>query len=67
MRYLVDVDQRIISIETKMAYQDKLLDELNGVIYEQQLKIDVLEKKVLDLRKKNVDDINPAHQPPPHY
>ena len=63
----MELEKRIIEIETKIAYQDKLVDELNNVVYEQQLKIDVLEKKVLDLRKKNVDDINPAHQPPPHY
>lgn len=63
----MELEKRIIEIETKIAYQDKLVDELNNVVYEQQLKIDILEKKVLDLRKKNVDDINPAHQPPPHY
>lgn len=63
----MDIEQRMIEIETKMAYQEKIVDELNDVVYEQQLKIDLLEKKVLDLRKKNADDINPAHQPPPHY
>ena len=63
----MDIENRMIEIETKMAYQEKIVDELNSVVYEQQLKIDILEKKVLDLRKKNVDDINPAHQPPPHY
>ena len=63
----MELEKRIIEIETKIAYQDKLVDELNNVVYEQQLKIDLLEKKVLDLRKKVVDDINPAHQPPPHY
>ncbi len=63
----MDLEYRIIEIETRMVYQDKLVDELNSVVYEQQLKIDGLEKKVLDLRKRIVDDINPAHQAPPHY
>ena len=60
-------DQRMIEIETKIAFQDKLLDELNGVVYQQQLKVDELEKKVSDLQKKISDDINGAHIPPPHY
>lgn len=57
----------MIEIETKIAFQDKLLDELNGVVYQQQLKVDELEKKILDLQKKISDDINGAHIPPPHY
>lgn len=61
------MDQRLIEIETKIAYQDKIIEELNHVVYEQQLKIDLLEKKVLDLRKKVSDEINTAHIAPPHY
>ena len=60
-------DERLIHIETKIAFQDKLMDELNSVVYSQQLKIDELEKKVGDLQKKIADDINTAHIPPPHY
>ncbi len=60
-------EQHIIGIETKIAFQDKLLDELNAVVYQQQLKMDELEKKVSDLQKKIADDINGAHIPPPHY
>ncbi len=63
----MSTEQRMIEIETKIAFQDKLLDELNGVVYQQQLKVDELEKKILDLQKKISDDINGAHIPPPHY
>ncbi len=67
MTTTASADQRMIEIETKIAFQDKLLDELNGVVYQQQLKVDELEKKVSDLQKKISDDINGAHIPPPHY
>ncbi len=60
-------DQRLIHIETKIAFQDKVIDELNAVVYAQQLKMDELEKKIADLQKKIADDINAAHIPPPHY
>ncbi|OFZ29166.1 MAG: hypothetical protein A2622_14080 [Bdellovibrionales bacterium RIFCSPHIGHO2_01_FULL_40_29] len=61
------MDQRLIEIETKIAYQDKLLEELNGVVYQQQIKVDELEKMVKELQKKIGDDINGAHVVPPHY
>lgn len=60
-------DERLIHIETKISFQDKVIDELNAVVYSQQLKIDEIEKKVADLQKKIADDINTAHIPPPHY
>ncbi len=60
-------DERLIHIETKISFQDKIIDELNVVVYAQQLKLDELEKKVADLQKKIADDINAAHIPPPHY
>ncbi len=60
-------DERLIHIETKIDFQDKVIDELNAVVYAQQLKMDELEKKVADLQKKIADDINTAHIPPPHY
>lgn len=60
-------DERLIHIETKFAFQDKLIDELNAVVYSQQLKMDDLEKKITEMQKKIADDINAAHIPPPHY
>ena len=36
-------DDRLIEIETKIAFQEDLLQELNKTVYEQQKKIDRLE------------------------
>ena len=58
---------QLIEIETKIAYQEKLMEELNSVVYQQQLKIDELEKIISEVRKKIADDINTAHIAPPHY
>ena len=43
------MDQRLIEIETKIAYQDKLLEELNGVVYQQQIKVDELDLQLKSL------------------
>lgn len=63
----MNIEKRWVEIETKIAYQDKLVEELNQVVYQQQLKLDELDKLVSELRKKITDDINPNHIAPPHY
>lgn len=66
-------DDRLIDIETKLAYQEDLIEALNKVVSEQQQKIDELEK----VCRKMVDrlvDLSEAFEsaqiedaPPPHY
>ncbi len=63
----MNLENRWVEIETKIAYQDKLVEELNQVVYQQQLKLDELAKFVSEIRKKITDDINPNHIAPPHY
>lgn len=69
----MDLENRIIELETKISYQEHLLQELNEVITLQQRQIDKLEKsmrRVLDHLKSTQssgiarpeDDV-----PPPHY
>ncbi|KYG67262.1 SlyX protein [Bdellovibrio bacteriovorus] len=65
-------EERLIDIETKIAHQEHLLEELSQVLYEQQKTIDHLEKRLIQLSKKIEDgpdggDIGPANQKPPHY
>ncbi|MGB2059635.1 MAG: SlyX family protein [Alcanivorax sp.] len=65
--------ERLVDIETKLAYQEDLVQHLNKVISDQQGKIDELEKvcrklvdRVLDLSEEmaasRIEDA-----PPPHY
>ena len=64
-------EQRLIDIETKLAHQEILIDELNEVIARQQTTIDTLEKALTVLAKKvrlpDTKPIGPADQKPPHY
>ena len=42
-------NQRLIDIETKLAYQEDLIQELNKTVHSQQLKLDQLEEALRSL------------------
>jgi len=67
-----DTDEKIINLETKSAYQEHLIQELNEVVIGQQHQIDNLEKSLAQF--KSILQQNAEHQPgaeqeapPPHY
>ncbi len=66
-------EERFIDLETRLAHQDQLLNELNDVVTEQQAKIMQLEAlcKSLIQRVRSVGDGVPADEAvderPPHY
>lgn len=63
--------ERLTEVESKLAYHDKDLAELNAVVYEQQKKIDALELLVRKMSEQLHElgfDMDPRQdQPPPHY
>lgn len=67
-------EQRLVDIETKIAFQEKSIKDLNDVIYEQQQELDRL-TAVCDLLVQRVKDLSdfvpgsdgPANEKPPHY
>lgn len=70
-------EDRLIEIETKIAFQEDLVQELNKIVYEQQKKIDRLEaichslvEHVRELNRTVADTGGagaPADERPPHY
>ena len=67
-------DERIIDLEIRLARQDDLLDTLNTQVYQQQKKIDELEKLCTALagRLREVavaanQRQAPMDERPPHY
>jgi SlyX protein len=67
-------EERLIEIETKIAFQEQTIKELNDVIYEQQQEIDRL-GSICDALVKRVKEFSevvpgidaPADEKPPHY
>lgn len=66
-------DERLVNLETTVAYQDDLLSVLNKTVSEQQLAIDILRRQVDALmgRVTELDDVlesaNIVDEKPPHY
>ncbi|MDD2863149.1 MAG: SlyX family protein [Methylococcales bacterium] len=68
------LENRIIELEIKVAYQEDLLQTLNDIIAMQQQQIDNLShayksmhERVTNLASKMPEDANQNHEIPPHY
>ncbi len=67
-------EERLIDIELKLTHQEDTVDALNKIVYEQQKKIDELEKLLTALARQVKDAANSVSEPrnienerPPHY
>ena len=67
-------EERLVTIETKIAFQDHTIKELNEVVCEQQKEIEKLEsicsvlvKRVKELSEFTLGIDAPANEKPPHY
>jgi len=69
----MELNERIIELETKSSYQEHLIQELNEVVVEQQKQIDALQasmQRMSDYLKNNQGSqlARPDEEvPPPHY
>ena len=67
------MEDRIVDLESKLAFQDETINELNDVITNQQRQLDVLREEIrlLNLRIVSLAEssVNPDEKepPPPHY
>jgi SlyX protein len=68
------LEQRLENIETKIAYQEDLLEELNKTIYQQQKRLDQLEATcqalaghIASLAESVNENKSVASERPPHY
>lgn len=66
-------EERLVNIETKIAFQEDQLETLNKTVYEQQQKIQRLElicealaRQLRTLSEAGNEGIS-AHEKPPHY
>lgn len=69
----MDIEDRLIELETKVSYQDHIIQELNDVVTNQQKQIDALqlqmEQTLAHLKASSSSQIaRPDEEvPPPHY
>ena len=68
------IEERLVEIETKIAFQEQTIMDLNDVVYEQQKEIQRL-GTICDALMKNMKAFSggttgsnaPANEKPPHY
>ena len=66
-------EDRFVDLETRLAYQDQMLSELNDVVTAQQAKLMQLEELCRALIQRvraageGSPDGDPARERPPHY
>ena len=67
------LENRIEELETKIAFQEQLLDELNHALVQQQFDIDKMQVQLRYMANK-LEDFQPSNiasqseeTPPPHY
>ncbi len=66
-------DDRLIDIETKLSYQESLLDQLNSIIIKQQAELDALKRSLKNLQERisllneASSENNNINELPPHY
>jgi SlyX protein len=69
------LDDRVVELESRLAFQDDLVERLNEVIARQDRELERLAQrlKVLELRLAEVAEATaaagpaPGHEVPPHY
>lgn len=66
-----DIHARVVELETRYMEQQALLEDLSGVLYQQQRTIDVLQAEIKRLQQKlaaepGLVDAN-VQEKPPHY
>ncbi len=65
--------RRLTDLEIKTSFQEDLLEQLNQVVYQQQLKIDQLAEELARLRQQLQDNASTPtfrslrDELPPHY
>ncbi len=67
------IEERLVNIETKITFQEYLIEELNKTVYQQQQKLERLEaicealvRHIKSLAEAG-NESKPANERPPHY
>ncbi|MFI8481499.1 SlyX family protein [Pseudomonas sp. NPDC078700] len=68
----MEIEGRVVELETRLAFQDDTIQSLNDVLVEQQKRIEYLQLQVEALAKRQQEltgqfEISQDDEPPPHY
>jgi SlyX protein len=66
-------EERLVKIETKITFQEDMIEELNKTVYQQQNKLDRLQAiceslvRHIESMEEGRNDGMPTNERPPHY
>ncbi len=63
------MEERFVDLEIRISHQEDMIDELNKLVYQQQVKIDQLEAVLKDMAKRIIELENDRtiNERPPRY
>ena len=63
------MEERFADLEMRISHQEDMIDELNKLVYQQQVKIDKLESVLKEVAKRIIDleTDRTINERPPHY
>lgn len=64
------MSERVVELEVRVAYQERLIAELDEVVRAFADRVQALEREVARLRETVLhqpDPVGPPDEPPPHY
>lgn len=64
------MEDRIVELEVRVAYQDKVIADLDEVLRAFTVRVEGLERELAELKQSLRDgapEIGPANDKPPHY
>lgn len=64
------MDERLTDLEIKVAYQDKLIADLDALVRSFGVRLDELSRELKQLKegvRSPEQPLGPANEPPPHY
>ncbi|PCI28846.1 MAG: hypothetical protein COB67_05385 [SAR324 cluster bacterium] len=65
------IEERVIELEIRVAYQDETIEQLNDVVAQQQTQIDLLQRQMsflaASLKQPSLKSDSEEESPPPHY
>ena len=71
MSEIEELRARVDTLETRLAYQDETIEQLNQTITAQWKQIDALIRQLAQLNERlqetEASAPGPANEPPPHY
>jgi uncharacterized coiled-coil protein SlyX len=68
-RNAADDDERWLDLDVKLAYQERLIHELDTLVREFATRLDKAERELAEIKRAMPPPLplGPSNEPPPHY